>query len=344
MSVHTPPDLPRESDRPPAWGDPLTGEALQRVIDDRGDPHLVSASGRYPIRDGIPRLMPGGSYYAAAFGEQWNRWRRTQLDSHTGTSISRDRLLRCLGTSLERTLIAATDTVDVLEVGCGAGRFTEILLSFPHVRTTSLDLSSAVEANVLNFPIDERHRVVQADIEHPPFVRGDCFDIVMCLGVIQHTPSPEATIQRLFSLMRPGGWLIFDHYRPEWRRLTKATALALRPLIKRLPPALRFQVCEYLVTVFLPIHRAVRRRRWAQYVLSRISPITAYYHAYPMLPEHLQREWAVLDTHDGLADWYKHLRTKEQINAMLRQLGATDVEISLSSHGVEARCRKPAHD
>jgi len=52
-----------------------------------------------PMRDGIPRFVTGSSY-ASAFGLRWNRFRRTQLDSHTGTTIH-DRLTRCLGASLQ---------------------------------------------------------------------------------------------------------------------------------------------------------------------------------------------------------------------------------------------------
>lgn len=341
MSSPLTPGVLSRSGKVPEWGDPVTGEALRPFRDSEGKPHLVSSTSRYPIVSGIPRILPEASSYATAFGEQWNRWRLTQLDSHTGIPISRDRLWRCLGPEVVGRLLDATQPTDVLEVGCGAGRFTEILLSFPATRVTSMDISSAVEANRLNFPVTERHRVVQADIEHPPFAHGEYFNVVVCLGVVQHTPSPEQTIQRLYGLVSPGGTLIFDHYRPEWRRLTKVTALALRPLVKRLPYKQRVRLCEHLVTTLLPFHKAVRNLRWAQYALSRLSPITTYYHVYPMLPEHIQREWAVLDTHDGLADWYKHLRTGDQLADTLRQVGAKDVNIAISSHGAEVRCLKP---
>jgi hypothetical protein len=49
-----------------------------------------------PVVRGIPRFVPSDGY-AAAFGWQWTHFRRSQLDSHTGTTISRDRLTRCLG-------------------------------------------------------------------------------------------------------------------------------------------------------------------------------------------------------------------------------------------------------
>jgi len=57
----------------------------------------------------------------------------------------------------------------------------------------SIDLSSAVEANRENCDAKGPYLLMQADINGSPFPDGS-FDVVACLGVIQHTPSPEATI------------------------------------------------------------------------------------------------------------------------------------------------------
>ena len=189
----------------PQYTDPQSGLELdfQNIFDQQ---YLVSASGqKYPVIWGIPRLLENANNYAAAFGEQWKRWRSTQLDSFTGTSISRDRIYRCLGSEGLEYLKNASNPLQILEVGCGAGRFTEILLQFPSVRLTSLDLSVAVEANALNFPQDFAHRVVQADIMSPPFTHQQ-FDMVVCLGVVQHTPNPEKTIKQLYEQVKPGGF------------------------------------------------------------------------------------------------------------------------------------------
>src|SRR5882724_7301789 len=75
-----------------------------------------------PVVRDIPRFVDS-SNYASAFGLQWTTFRRTQLDSYSGTNISRDRLARCFGGSLD-----VVRDKSVLEVGCGAGRFTEVLL------------------------------------------------------------------------------------------------------------------------------------------------------------------------------------------------------------------------
>ncbi len=66
----------------------------------------------------------------------------------------------------------------------------------------------------------------------------------------------------------------------------------------------------------------------------------AYYQTYPELSEDLQRDWATLDTHDSLTDWYKHLRTPTQIRETLEALGASEIVSVHGGNGVEARCRR----
>lgn len=319
--------------------DPITRKPL--MAEGAGVAELLWDNGtgrKYEIIDKIPRILASKRNYAQAFGEQWLKWRVTQLDSYTGSSISADRLNRILGKEILATF-SGTTPVQVLEAGCGAGRFTEVLLQYPAVRLTSTDLSAAVEANQINFPQNDRHRIIQCDVTQSPFEENS-YDVVVCVGVIQHTPNPELTITKLFELVKPGGYLVIDHYTPEIRRYTKLGAMLLRPILKRLSTASRMRSCELLVSLFLPLHKAARHIKFGQTILSRISPITTYYHAYPQLGDELQRQWAILDTHDSLTDWYKHLRTTAQIKATLEELGSTGVEIWRAGNGVEARAKK----
>src|SRR5688500_17062133 len=50
-----------------------------------------ACTAEFHIKNGIPRFVPSQEY-AESFGFQWNRFRQTQLDSHTGLPLSRDRL------------------------------------------------------------------------------------------------------------------------------------------------------------------------------------------------------------------------------------------------------------
>src|SRR5688572_17072676 len=82
------------------------------------DSILMCAQGcAFPVQNGIARFVSPENY-ASSFGLQWNAFEKTQLDSFTGTTISRDRLRRISGGDLEifRGRL-------VLEAGCGAGRF-----------------------------------------------------------------------------------------------------------------------------------------------------------------------------------------------------------------------------
>ena len=230
--------------------------------------------------------------------------------------------------------------VEILEAGCGAGRFTEVLLNLSAASVTSTDLSSAVEPNQLNCPQSDRHRIIQCDINQLPFL-PEQYDVVLCIGVIQHTEDPEQTISGLYDQVKPGGYLVMDHYTPALTYYTKMTSLVLRPILKRLSPQKGINITERLVRFFFPLHRAVKRKRLLQILLSRISPCVTYYKSYPELDDKLQYEWSLLDTYDSLTDYYKHLRTCSQIRNTLTRLGVQDIWVEKGGNGVEARCRKP---
>jgi 2-polyprenyl-3-methyl-5-hydroxy-6-metoxy-1,4-benzoquinol methylase len=304
------------------------------------DAYHCSAGHAFPIVRGIPRFVPSDPY-AESFGRQWNRFLRTQLDSHTGLGISEERVLRSMGLAGPSSGgIPQLRGQTVLEVGCGAGRFTEILLKHGAV-VVSVDLSSAIEANAANFPPGPDHRVAQADVRTLPF--GRCqFDGVFCLGVVQHTPDPEETIAALYEQVRPGGWLAIDHYAISPSSWTWLGVHAARQVVRRLPLERRLPTVERIVDRLLPVHAAVARRgRGAAQLLSRLSPVLSYYHIYPQLSDQLQREWAVLDTHDALTDTYKHHRRPREIRSHLNKLGLTDIVVRNAGNGIEARGRRP---
>jgi SAM-dependent methyltransferase len=321
---------------------PKTGEPLLSVpaSDEITEATTVlrSASGRsYPVIGGIPRFVPPENY-AAAFGLQWKVFRKTQLDSYTGTSISRDRLERCLGG------FDAVRGKRVLEAGCGAGRFTEVLLA-EGAQVFACDLSTAVEANQENCGARPGYFVCQADIRELP-VAPRSFDVVMCLGVIQHTPSPEETIKALASQVAPGGLLVIDHYRYGHEDMT-ATRQRLRKFLIRQDAEVAMKIVKALVALLWPLHRLAwicRKlpvgRRFRRAVLY-FSPVFDYHDYYGELGPRLLYAWAVLDTHDALTDHYKFKRTTEQIAQTLKDLGLINVESWYGGNGVEARARAP---
>jgi SAM-dependent methyltransferase len=210
-------------------------------------------------------------------------------------------------------------------------------------RVLACDLSSAVEANYANCHRWPNYFVCQADARAVP-VAPHSFDFVVCLGVIQHTPSPEETIAALARYVKPGGMLVIDHYGPDYP--ATFSRRCLRILLLRLPRSTAKTLSLGLARALLPLHKLgwnQKRGRWRlRRQLQKFSPLVDYYEVYPELGEKLLGEWALLDTHDTLTDYYKHLRTTEEIEACLRSCGLVEVEVSYGGNGVEARARMPA--
>ena len=291
----------------------------------------------YPIIDGIPRFV-FSSNYSDSFGFQWNKFRQTQLDSFTNTDITKTRLARCLNGHLD-----SISGKNVLEAGSGAGRFTEILLQNGAL-VHSFDFSNAVNANYFNNGSNERLFLAQADIRNIPFEKHH-YDYVICLGVIQHTPTPEDSIEFLYEMVKPGGLLIFDHYLFKIRNLLPppfgSANILYRKVILLLPLKMRFAAIKFIVDCFFPIHWFLRKSLLMQRLLRRISPVHFYYPFLKLKSRQSYYDWALLDTHDSTTDYYKHHRSVDQIKGFLSKLGATDILVSMAGNGIEAFCKKP---
>jgi 2-polyprenyl-3-methyl-5-hydroxy-6-metoxy-1,4-benzoquinol methylase len=286
----------------------------------------------FPIVSGIPRFVAKDNY-ANAFGLQWETYSKLQLDSFNHTNQSKIRLERCLGNS-----VISLENKNVLEVGCGAGRFTELLLEGGAI-LHSVDLSNAVEANKKNIGTHPNHFLAQADVYNLPFPK-ESFDTVICLGVIQHTPSSKKTIQALWEMVKPGGFLVIDHYK--WRlAFYSTTGPYFRLILKRLPPKISLTINNFLVNLFFPLHWFFRNRPWAMWVIRHISPVLENIKEYEQKGKPFNLELAKLETYDHLTDYFKHLLSKKELEKIIKNLpGAENLWIELGGNGIEARCKK----
>jgi len=290
----------------------------------------------HEIVNAIPRFVPQHSY-ADSFGLQWNKFRQTQLDSHTNTTVSEDRLRRLCGGDF-----GALENKIVLEAGCGAGRFSEIILKHCH-RLYSFDLSNAVVANHKNNGHHENFFICQANILEAPF-QHESFDVVLCIGVVQHTPSPEKTIDALCQYVKQGGIIIIDHYTHGYG-MTKARNCLRRHLLKR-SVNFRLWFISILVDGLWWLHRLawkLGRYQWFRkyrLMFLNLSPIVDYHDAYRQLGEKLLKEWAFLDTHDLLTDEYKHLRSKEELVNLFEANGFEIIRAEYAGNGVEIMAKK----
>lgn len=282
-----------------------------------GDLQCSRCRSSFPIRRGVARFVPPENY-TSTFGFQWNRFRRTQLDSESGLSISRDRFFR--QTAWNPTELAGKT---VLDVGCGAGRFTEIALS-AGANVVSIDYSQAVDACRANFAGHPRLNVLQCDIYHLPFASGS-FDFAYCFGVLQHTPDVQAAFMALAETLRPGGRLAIDLY-PKLRANVLWPKYWLRPLTRRIPSERLFPLVERLVDLLLPVSIAIGRIPRVGRKLRYAIPVVNYEGRLPLTRAQL-KEWALLDTFDMLAPRYDQPQSPGTVERWFKRAGFEDVEV-----------------
>jgi SAM-dependent methyltransferase/uncharacterized protein YbaR (Trm112 family) len=308
-----------------------SGEHDEQGIVQTGALICASCEAVYPIREAVPRFVPPENY-SSTFGVQWNQFRRTQLDSHTGLSISRDRFFRQSGwqpSDLAGRL--------VLDVGCGAGRFAEIALS-AGATVIAMDYSDAVEACRANFPRHERLTVVQADVYRLPF-RPAQFDFVYCFGVLQHTPDVKAAFLALAEPLRPGGRLAVDLY-PRLRANALWPKYWLRPFTRRVPPRRLLPLVMRMVDVLFPASLALGRLPVVGRKLRHAIPVANYEGVLPLSRAQL-KQWAVLDTFDMLAPRYDTPQSASTLESWFRQARYDGVEVFRDGL-IIGRGRRPA--
>jgi len=291
----------------------------------------------YEIRNYIHHFVTGESY-ASSFGFEWNVHARTQLDKFSGRPITRDRFRET--TRWPENLNGQR----VLEAGCGAGRFSEVVLD-AGAELFSFDLSSAVDANLANNGMRENFTLFQASVYDVP-LEEETFDKVFCLGVLQHTPDVKGAFLNLVRFVKPGGQIAVDVYR-RTRRTPFIPKYLLRPLTKRLPKSMLYRACRLLVPVLSPLRAAVYRIPVIGYYLHLLLPIACYRESLSSLAERLTREqireWEILDTFDMYSPEYDNPQMLEAVRAWCEEAGLCDIFVRPGPNGINATATRPPH-
>jgi SAM-dependent methyltransferase len=289
---------------------------------ERGDLVCKSCGKQYPIVEYVPRFVPSENY-TSTFGFQWNEFRQTQLDSHTGLPLSRERFLFS-------TAWTPFDVADksVLDAGCGAGRFAEVAISFgAHV--TAIDYSSAVDACWKNLGPHPRLNVVQADMYHLPF-KDDSFDYIYSFGVLQHTPNVKEAFLSLPRLLRPQGKLAVDVY-PRLLLNILWPKYWLRPMTKRMSSRDLFRLVQIMVKVLLPISLVTGRIPLIGRKLRYCIPVANHEPDFPLSRVQV-KEWAILNTYDMLAPAHDHPQSARSLRDWFDLAGFRRVEVFRKGH------------
>ena len=285
------------------------------------DNFLIDSSGnKFPIINDIPRFVEQDNY-SKSFGFQWNKFKKTQFDIKGHFNISEDRFYN--NTRWRNIDLAGKK---ILEVGSGAGRFTEVILR-TEAELFSVDYSNAVDANWQSNKEKKEFFIAQASIYELPF-KENSFDFVFCYGVIQHTPDVKASFMNLVKFLKVGGKLSIDVYKKNWKSIF-LSKYWFRIFTKKMSHHKLLKLIEWYVPKWFPVSSLLIRIPYIGKFLCQIIPISNYTMQFPELSKHQLVEWAILDTFDMLSPEYDQPQTLSTLKKW-----AIDAKLEITYCGV----------
>jgi 2-polyprenyl-3-methyl-5-hydroxy-6-metoxy-1,4-benzoquinol methylase len=303
--------------------DPITLRPLQETKVGLSD---VSEKIVYPFVKGAYRMVSDDNY-TSNFGMEWNAFQKTQIDKFSGNAVSENRLFAQTNWPKD-----GLHNQTILEVGSGAGRFSQIILDCTKATLYSVDYSTAVEANYRNNGPHERLKLFQASIYDLPF-KKQSFDKVICFGVLQHTPDVKASVKALVEMVKPGGELVIDFY-PIKNILTKIhSKYILRPFLKRMKHERLMSLIRNNIDSLISIYKF--NKRIGLGALNRFVPICEIDRTLPAgMPVDQLKEWIILDTFDMFSPAYDQPQRLATVANWVKEFGLIDVDASwVKYHG-----------
>lgn len=279
---------------------------------------LENCSLTFPKKNGAYRIVTDNNY-TENFGYQWNKFAGTQVDKASKLHISKTRFFA--ETNWDKEDLTGKN---ILEVGSGAGRFTQILLDHTNANVYSVDYSNAVEANYQNNGPHERLHLFQASIYDMPFAKAQ-FDKVLCLGVLQHTPNFEQSVEALIQMVKPGGELVVDFYGINgfWTKLQ--AKYLYRPFTKKMEHKKLYQLIEKNIDWMIKTNFFFSKIGLGK-LCNRFIPVCDIEGTLPKnIPYNQLRELCVLDTFDMFSPEYDDPQKISTVKNWFEKYGMNDV-------------------
>lgn len=274
----------------------------------------------------ISNFLGEKEHYSSSFGLQWSKYRNVQIDRFNGTKASYKHLLMfCQGD------VSFLGGATCLEIGSGAGRFTDYLVDLCGSVVT-VDSSQAIYSNAA---LGAKNLIAcRADLFDIPIDR-ERVDIVFCRGVIQHTENPKRAIQKLFDYVTPGGWVLFDVYPLKWYT-PLMTKYWIRPLTRRIHPGKFVSLAEKWIPRLLRFKKAFVNRifpdnKIGRFLSEELIPIADHSRSTELLSWEQRVQWSIVDTVDRYTPCYDHPMTFQSILRTLKEAGAGEIQADEST-------------
>ncbi len=292
---------------------PLAGVDLQRreeVEILEGAIHCQDCGAAWPIKEGVPRMIPRGMEEGPASAHRWTTfdnafpaWEESFLD-YAEPLKPKDFIGRL-----------------VLDAGCGFGRHAFYAARYG-AEVVAMDASGdAIASAANNTRTLERVHLVQADLRAPPF-RQSIFDMVLSFGVLHYLEDPREAMAALTEVLRPSGRLSLWVYGPR-QGVTLAMSNAVRGVTTGLEPEELYRVSQVIAS-------GLRVFSHTPYKAFQYVPVAKNIVSH--LPVHDHHRWpykvVVADVYDRLKNPVHHWFTDDELEVWFADHGFADISVT----------------
>lgn len=145
---------------------------------------------------------------------------------------------------------------NVIDIGCGSGRFIKYL-NGRYKTITGIDPSSAIFAADALIGKNDKVQLLQASTDNLPFPDG-YFDFGYSIGVLHHIPDTKKALVDSVKKIKPGGYfLLYLYYNLDNRSVLFKVLFQMSNLVRRavskMPGKLKKLTCDVLaVSLYMP--------------------------------------------------------------------------------------------
>lgn len=115
-------------------------------------------------------------------------------------------------TDVVQAMTSDTAFASILDIGCGTGAISQSLLSRAE-HLTLLDFSPGMLAMALGYvPAESLGKVetINDDFMRAA-LKSNAYDLILCMGVLAHVDSPAGVVDKMITLLKPGGRIIVQN-------------------------------------------------------------------------------------------------------------------------------------
>jgi ubiquinone/menaquinone biosynthesis C-methylase UbiE len=166
---------------------------------------------------------------------------------------------------------------NILDVGCGTGYGTKMLLDASHNSVYGIDVSrNAICYAETNYP---GPKYICSSAETLPF-EDECFDAITAFEVIEHVPDPYKTLSELQRVLKKGGDLFISTPNPRHLLNVGRHFVLGRPYPEKIIMSNIYHLKEFYYEEFVKLLRTKGFRVKAKY--GQTLPITPSLHGTPL--------------------------------------------------------------